>query len=227
MAQKNPLAIQQTWVGSLGREDPLEEDTATHSSILAWRIPWTEEPGRLQSMGVTKSRTQLMWLNMHAHISFKCTGKRFSFIYTCIHSSSDYLPIQIITEYWVQVPVLHSRSSPIIYFISSVSFRFMMVTYIKYKIYHFNYFSDLSNWLPTFGDWGSRDFPGGWDGKASACNVGNLGWIPGLGRSPGEGNSNPFQYSCLENSMDRGARQATILGVTKSQTWTSDWTTTT
>ena len=49
---KNPPEIQGTWVGSLGWEDPLEEGTATHSSILAWRIPWTEEPGRLQSMGL-------------------------------------------------------------------------------------------------------------------------------------------------------------------------------
>ena len=46
-------------------------------------------------------------------------------------------------------------------------------------------------------------FPGGSDGKESACNVGDLGSIPGLGRSPGEGNSYPLQYSCLENSMDR------------------------
>ena len=44
-------AMQETWVRSLGREDPLEKEMATHSSILAWRIPWTEEPGRLQSMG--------------------------------------------------------------------------------------------------------------------------------------------------------------------------------
>ena len=53
MAQlvKNPLAIQEIWVRSLGREDPLEKETATHSSILAWRTPWTEEPGGLQSMG--------------------------------------------------------------------------------------------------------------------------------------------------------------------------------
>ena len=43
--------IQETWVGSLGREDLLEQEMATHSSILAWKIPWTEEPGRLQSMG--------------------------------------------------------------------------------------------------------------------------------------------------------------------------------
>jgi len=48
-------------------------------------------------------------------------------------------------------------------------------------------------------------FPGGSDGKASACNVGDLDSIPGSGRSPGEGNGNPLQYSCLENSMDRGA----------------------
>ena len=43
--------IQETWVGSLGREDLLEQEMATHSSILAWKIPWTEEPGRLQSTG--------------------------------------------------------------------------------------------------------------------------------------------------------------------------------
>ena len=49
------------------------------------------------------------------------------------------------------------------------------------------------------------DFPGGSDAKASTCNEGDLGSIPGLGRSPGEGNGNPIQCSCLENSMDRGA----------------------
>ena len=49
------------------------------------------------------------------------------------------------------------------------------------------------------------DFSGGSDGKKSACNVEDLGSIPGWGRSPGEGNGNPLQYSCLENSMDRGA----------------------
>ena len=49
------------------------------------------------------------------------------------------------------------------------------------------------------------DFPGGSDGKAFVHNAGDLGSIPGLGRSPGEGNGNPLQYSCLENSMYRGA----------------------
>ena len=50
-----------------------------------------------------------------------------------------------------------------------------------------------------------KDFPGGSDGKASAYNMGDLGSIPGSGRSSGEGNGNPLQYSCLENPMDRGA----------------------
>ena len=53
---KNPPAMQEAWVRSLGREDPLEEGMATHSSILAWRIPCTEEPGGLQSMGLQTVR---------------------------------------------------------------------------------------------------------------------------------------------------------------------------
>ena len=52
-------------------------------------------------------------------------------------------------------------------------------------------------------------FPGASDGKESTCNVGDLGLIPGLGRSPGEGNGSPLQYSCLENPMDRGDWQTT------------------
>ena len=63
-----------------------------------------------------------------------------------------------------------------------------------------------------------RGFPGGSDGKESACNTGDLDSIPGWGRSPGEGNGNPLQYSCLKNSMDRGAWQAAVHGIAKS--WT-------
>ena len=61
-------------------------------------------------------------------------------------------------------------------------------------------------------------FPGGSDGKESTCNAEDLGLIPVLGRSPGGGHSNPLQYSCLENSMNREASWATVCGVTKSQT---------
>ena len=53
------------------------------------------------------------------------------------------------------------------------------------------------------------------DSKESACNAGDSSLIPGLGRSPGEGNGNPLQYSCLENSMDRGAWQAIVHGVAR------------
>ena len=60
------------------------------------------------------------------------------------------------------------------------------------------------------------------DGKESACNAGDLGSIPGLGRSSGEGTGNPLQYSCLENPTDRGAWWATVHGVAKSQTRLSD-----
>ena len=56
---KIPPAKQETWVQSQGGEDPLEEGMATHSSILAWRIPWTEEPGRLQSMGSQRVKMSL------------------------------------------------------------------------------------------------------------------------------------------------------------------------
>ena len=61
-------------------------------------------------------------------------------------------------------------------------------------------------------------FPGGSEVKASACNAGYLGLIPGLGKSPGEGNGNPLQYYCLENPMDRGAWRGTDHRVAKNQT---------
>ena len=107
----------------------MEKKMVTHSSILAWKIPWTEEPGGLQT------------------------------------TDSVPLPSAIL-----------------------------------------------------------EGFPGGSEGKASACNVGDLGSIPGLGRSPGEENGNPLQYSCLEIPMDRGAWWATVHGVAKSRTCLSDFT---
>ena len=77
---------------------------------------------------------------------------------------------------------------------------------------------------PTISAWflHSLGFPGGLDGKESACNAGDLGLIHRLGRSPVEGNGNPLQYSCLENPMDRGVWWATVHGVTKG-----DWATNT
>ena len=67
-------------------------------------------------------------------------------------------------------------------------------------------------------------FPGGSEVKASACNAGDLGLIPGLGKYPGEGNGNPLQYSCLKNPMDGGAWWTTVHGVAESRTRLSDFT---
>ena len=75
----------------------------------------------------------------------------------------------------------------------------------------------------VFGDY-HQDFPGGSEVKASACNARDLGSIPGSGKSPGEGNGNPLQYSCLENPMDRGAWLATVHRVAKSRTRLSNFT---
>ena len=118
---KNLSSIRETWVQSLGWEDPLENGMATHSSILAWRSPSTEEPDGLQFWG---------------------------------HKALD------MTE---QLNTAH------------------IYIYV------------------------SEGFPGGSEVKASASNERDPSSIPGLGRSPGEGNGNPLQYSCLENPMDRGA----------------------
>ena len=68
------------------------------------------------------------------------------------------------------------------------------------------------------------DFPGSLEGKVSTCTAGDPGLIPGSGRSSGEGNDIPFQYSRLENPMDGGAWQATVYGVAKSWTRLSDFT---
>ena len=136
---KNLTAIQET--------DSIPElrfprEGNSYSSVLVWRTPQTEEPGKLQSLG-----WQMVKYN-------SVTNKTTSW--------------NILNKFFISI--LCSSS----------------------------------------------------DGEASACNTGDLGLIPESGRSLGEGNGNPLQYSCLENPMDRGAWQAAVHGVTKSQTQPSD-----
>ena len=90
-------------------------------------------------------------------------------------------------------------------------FDYWIICPVFYCFYSFFIYHSLCHswWLPC-----------GLDTKESACNA---GLIPGLGRSPGEGNGNPLQYSCLENPMDRGAWRDTVHGVTKSLTQLSNW----
>ena len=116
----------------------LEKEMATHSSVLAWRIPGTGEPGGLPSLGSHRVR----------------------------HDWSD---------------AAAAAATPIF-----------------------------------------LGFPDGSDRKESVCNVGNLDSIPGLGRSPGGGHSNPLQYSCLENLKDRGAYWVTVHKVATSWTQLSN-----
>ena len=85
---KNLSVMPETWVRSLGLEDSLEKGMATHSSILAWRIPWTDEPGRLQSLGsqrVGHDRVTNIFTFMVFMVSLSCSGAR-SFCFRC-HSS--------------------------------------------------------------------------------------------------------------------------------------------
>ena len=80
---KNWPAIQETWVRSLAWEDPLEKQMATHSSIVAWENPWTEEPGRLQSM--RSQRVRHDWATKHAHMPLLCINR----IFNCISGSTN------------------------------------------------------------------------------------------------------------------------------------------
>ena len=100
------------------------------------------------------------------------------------------------------------------------------ITFYRYKLISVRrYYSNM-----VVGKWGFlyessvllSVFPHSSINKESACNTGDLGSIPGLGRAPGEGNGHPLQYSCLENSMDRESWQVIVHRVTKSWTWLSD-----
>ena len=139
---------QEMWVQSLGLADAPEKEMAPHSSILAWGIPWTEEPCKLQSMGL--QRVGHDWT--HTHIQVK---NHSLFVRNDINALYGTSQVALVVK-------------------------------------------NLS---------------------ANAGKIRDEDSIPGLGRSPGEGNDNPLQYSCLVNPMDKGTWQATVHGVAKSWTW--------
>ena len=91
--------MQETWVRSLGQEDPMEEEMATHSSILAWKIPWTEEPGRLQSMGSQRVRHD--FVTEHALTLFNMNrGFHLLRAFAALHSKDiSYLSVSWRTEW--------------------------------------------------------------------------------------------------------------------------------
>ena len=154
---------------------------APHSSTLAWKIPWMEEPGGLQSMG--SLRVGHDWAT-----SLSCVGEGNGnrLQCSCLENPRDggawWAAVYGVAQSQTRLKRLSSSSSRQVY----------------------------------------KGFLRGSDGKESACNAGDQGSIPGLVSSPGEGNGNPLQYSCLENPRDWGAWRATVYRVTKSRTLLSD-----
>ena len=145
---------------------------------------------------------------LNCHIFLLCFGD-------C--GGTDQGRLSIILSPWVtrigRTPMLthfeNAEGGGSFFFFLSIHWDFMVACY-----YSINWFI-LTNTDFLVASHGS-------DGKETACNAEDLGSIPGVGRSPGEGNGNLLQYSCLENSMDTGAWQVTTHGVTKSWTWLSE-----
>ena len=138
---------------------------APHSSTLAWKIPWTEEPGGLQSMGLLRVRHD--WVTSLSLFTFMHWRRK-----------------------WQPTPVFPGTGEP--GGLPSMGLHRVRHDWsdlaaadINIQIYIYIYIY--------------KGFPGGSDGKESACNVGDLGSIPGWGRSPGGRHGNPLKYSCLEN----------------------------
>ena len=105
---KNLTAMQESWVWSLGWENPLEEGMATHSSILAWRIPWTEDPGRLQSMGSRRVRHN--WTHTHTytciyvHVSHSWDHTGYEFLAFLFHLAVHYkLLLACCDHHWYSI----------------------------------------------------------------------------------------------------------------------------
>ena len=115
------------------------------------------------------------------------------------------------------VPVPLKSTLPIL-MSNGVNWLLMLLVVLVLKIY----IVELYNTYYFASGFSSQGFPSISVGKASACIAGDLGSTPGLGSSPGEGNGNPLQFSCLENPHGRWSGQATVCGITKSRTGLSD-----
>ena len=166
---------------------------ATHSSILAWRIPYTEEPGRLQSIGSQESDTTWQLNHHHHHLQDRVQSPVNTLQTVAWTTSFPPIPslpfnkrtLELQQSSWLSNYRPHFPVSLATWRVHVIEFSPMgcmcFSHSFKRKVYIF------------------PGFPAGSDGKESLCNVGDLGSIPGLGRSSGEGNGNPLQYSCLEN----------------------------
>jgi len=181
------------------QEKTSEKAMAPHSSTLAWKIPWMEEPGGLHSMG--SLRVGHDWATS-LHFSLSCIGEGNGnpLQYSCLENPRDggawWAAVYGVAQSQTWLKQLSSSSSNCPWFQASVGER---------------------SWSWIRGDYCILlGFPHSSVSRESAGNSGDPHSIPGSGRSPGEGNGNPLQYSYLENAMDRGAWQATVHGIQES-----------
>ena len=172
---------------------------ATHSSVLAWRIPGMGEPGGLPSMGSYRVRHD--WSDLAAAEAVSMEGEGSSSHYLCDFLQVLSFPFHEINKY-LSNSILRAGTWDL--------FNVVVYSY-KFPSKHCLSASPKFWYIIVWG------FPDSSAGKESSCNAGDLGLIPGLGRSPGEGNGYPLQYPGLENSMDY-----LVHGVAKSWTWLSD-----
>ena len=173
----------ETWVQSLGWEDPLEKRKATLSSILAWRIPWT-----VWSMGSQRVR--------HDWVTFTSVYSRLLLCHFVTFFNSFWFSNFFLIFAYAVSP---SNTLDQLGLVPGSTHCFKNSEtrkrgYLQTGMEIFHYLTTLLG------------LPGAWAGKESACHVGDLVPIPGLGRSPGEEKGYPLQYSCLENSMDSSPR---------------------
>ena len=168
----------ETWVRSLGWEDPLEKEMATHSSILAWEIPWTDDPGRLQSMG--SERVRHNWVTW---LSFFQNGISFAkWAATCPHQ----IVVPHATRNWKWGTARFKERFPDS---NCGIWASQMAPAVKHSPANAGDVRDPC-WSPGPGTLHCRRapeftpvcFPGGSDSKEPTCKVGDLGLIPGLGR---------------------------------------------
>ena len=136
---KNPRTMQETPVWFLGWEDPLEERTATHSCILVWRIPWTEEPGRLQSTGWQKVR--LDWATFTFTISYSLGIHKFV-LYICVSISEQSL-----------IPRFFFNVYFSCFLLAFLWFFPLYFYHLELILAYGDYFSDASLLIPTFIEW--------------------------------------------------------------------------
>ena len=214
MAQmlKNLPTVQETQVQSLGRKDPLEKRMATHSSILDWRIPWTEERDRLQFMGPQKvgqdwATNTFTFLSPIFYLSFpdSSVGKQSP----C--SAGD--PGQLLGR---KIPWRRDRLSTPVFLPGESHGERSLVDYSPWGCKESDTTEQLHfHFHPLQYSW---DSPCDSTGKKIQLQCGRSRFDPQLGWCPGEGKGYPLQYSGLENYLD-----CIVHGVTKSQTCLSDF----